>query len=221
MNINNFYKIMKKVLVTILFGLLLNSCGYYCYVSSIGNSPQNQLYYILPNNPNLVGDLEFEQYANILTTTLNRVGYKDVPEEQAGIIIYFDWQIGNMTTEDVAIPYTYNSYSSVTSTNWVSTPYGSYPQMSTTTIATPHTGYISYNNDYSPIAVHVIAVDKYTRKQIWKTTINDKLEYNKTTLNSLLPVMLYAGSKYFGTTAEGRVDLLPSEVVNQGIAWPY
>ena len=93
--------------------------------------------------------------------------------------------------------------------------------MSTTTIATPHTGYISYNNDYSPIAVHVIAVDKHTRKQIWKTTINDKLEYNKTTLNSLLPVMLYAGSKYFGTTAEGRVDLLPSEVVNQGIAWPY
>ena len=102
-------------------------------------------------------------------TTLNKVGYKDVPEEQAGIIIYFDWQIGNMTTEDVAIPYTYNSYSSVTSTNWVSTPYGSYPQMSTTTIATPHTGYISYNNDYSPIAVHVIAVDKHTRKQIWKT----------------------------------------------------
>ena len=66
MNINNFYKIMKKVLVTILFGLLLNSCGYYCYVSSIGNSPQNQLYYILPNNPNLVGDLEFEQYAKSL-----------------------------------------------------------------------------------------------------------------------------------------------------------
>lgn len=215
------YNSMKKILTVILLGLLLNSCGYYCYVSSIGNNPQSQLYYILPNNPNLVGDLEFEQYAGMLTIALNRVGYKDVPEEQAEIIIYFDWQIGNMSTESGAIPYTYNTYSTATSTNWVSTPYGSYPQMTTTTIATPQISYLAYNSDYSPIAVHVIAVDKETRKQIWKTTINDKLEYSKTTLNSLLPIMLYAGSKYFGTTAEGRVDLFPSEVSNQGIAWPY
>lgn len=212
---------MKKIFTIIILGLFLNSCGYYCYVSSIGNEPTSQLYYILPNNPNLVGDLEFEQYADMLASALDRVGYKNVPEEQAGIIIYFDWQIGNMSTESGSIPYTYNTYSTATSTHWVSTAYGSYPQMSTTTIATPTMGYIAYSEDYSPIAVHVIAVDKETRKQIWKTTINDKLEYNKTTLKSLMPVMLYAGSKYFGATAEGRVDLFPSEVTNQGIAWPY
>lgn len=33
--------------------------------------------------------------------------------------------------------------------------------------------------------------------------------------------MLYAGSKYFGTTAEGRVDLFPSEINQNGIMWPY
>ena len=212
---------MKKVIISVLLGLMLNSCGYYCYVSSIGSKPQSQLYYILPNNPNFINDLEFEQYAVMLSTALNRVGYKDVPEEQADIIIYFDWQIGNMSTESGAIPYTYNTYSSATSTNWISTPYGSYPQMTTTTVTTPSTGFIPYSNDYSPIAVHVIAVDKQTNKQIWKTTINDKLEYNKTTLSSLMPVMLYAGSNYFGKTAEGRVDLYPSDVYNQGIAWPY
>jgi hypothetical protein len=213
---------MKKIFTIILLGLLLNSCGYYCYISSIGSIPQSQLYYILPNNPNLVGDLEFEQYAKILTTTLNRVGYKDVPEEQAGIIIYFDWQIGNLSSETVSIPYTRNSYSTATSTSWVTNSYGYvYPQTSTTTIITPQTRYMSYSNDYSPITVHVMAVDKLTQKQIWKTTINDKLEYSKTTLRSLLPVMLYAGSKYFGTTAEGRVDMFPSGISKQGIAWPY
>ena len=162
------------------------------------------------------------QYANVLTTALNRVGYQNVSEEQAEIIIYFDWQIGNISTESGAIPFTYNTYSTSTSTNWVSTPYGgSYPQMTSTTVVTPHTSYISYSEDYSPIAVHVIAVDKQTRQQIWKTTINDKLEYGKTTMTRLLPIMLYAGSKYFGTTAEGRVNLFPSEVYDQGIEWPY
>lgn len=212
---------MKRFIIIALLGVMLNSCGYYCYVSSIGNTPQSKSYCILPNNPNLVGDLEYEHYADMLTAALYRVGYTTVLEEQADIIIYFDWQIGNMTTESGSIPYTYNTYSTATTTTWVPTPYGSYPQMSTTMVTTPQTSYISYSNDYSPIAVHVIAVDKHTHKQIWKTTINDKLEYNKTTLSSLLPVMLYAGSKYFGKTAEGRVDLSPSEVANQGIAWPY
>ncbi|MCM1034037.1 MAG: hypothetical protein NC038_01525 [Paludibacter sp.] len=212
---------MKKLLTIVCLEIMLNSCGYYCYVSSIGSTPQNQSYYILPNNPNLIGDLEFQQYADMLATTLNRIGYQDTTEELAELIIYFDWQIGNMATESGTLPYTYNTYSSSISTNWVYTPYGSYPQMRTTTIATPQTSFISYSNDYSPIVVQVIAVDKHSRKQIWKTTINDKLEYNKTTLKSLMPIMLYAGSKYFGTTAEGRVDLFPSEVSSQGISWPY
>lgn len=212
---------MKKLFILLAAVLLLNSCGYYCYVSSIGSTPQNQSYYILPNNPNLIGDLEFEQYADMLAAALNRVGYKNVPEEQAWLIIYFDWQIGNMTTETHSTPYTTYNYSTVTSTNWVSTTFGSYPQTTTSTVSTPVTNYVTSNEDYSPIAVHVIAVDKQTRKQIWKTTINDKLEYNRTTLKSLLPVMLYAGSKYFGQTAEGRVDLFPSELSEQGIAWPY
>ena len=80
---------------------------------------------------------------------------------------------------------------------------------------------MSFSEDYAPVAVHVIAVDKQTRKQIWKTTINDKLEYSKTTMKRLMPIMLYAGSQYFGATAEGRVTLFPSEVSNQGITWPY
>lgn len=212
---------MKKIFTIIMFLLLMNSCGYYCYILSIGSTPSSKSYYILPNDSNLVGDLEFEQYSKMLTTALNRVGYKDVPEEQAEIIIYFDWQIGNMITEEVAIPYTSNSYSSVTSTKWVSTPFGSYPQTTISTVVTPQTDYFKYTSDYSPISVRIVAVDKQTRKQIWKTTINDKLEYNKVTLAGLLPLMFYAGSKYFGTTVECRVDLLPSEVVNQGIAWPY
>ena len=113
---------MKNVFTIIWFLLLMNSSVYYCYILSVGNTPPSKSYYILPNDSNLVGDLEFEQYAKMLTTALNRVGYKDVPEEQSEIVIYFDWQIGNLMTEDVAIPYTYNSYSSVTSTTWVSTP---------------------------------------------------------------------------------------------------
>ncbi len=212
---------MKKIFTVILLGFMLNSCGYYCYVSSIGSTPQSKSYYILPTNPNLEGDLEFEQYANMLVTALNRVGYKNTSEEQAGTIIYFDWQIGNLSTETSSVPYTYNTYSSSTSTHWVSTPYGSYPQMTTTTTTTPHTSYMSFSEDYAPVAVHVIAVDKQTRKQIWKTTINDKLEYSKTTMKRLMPIMLYAGSQYFGATAEGRVTLFPSEVSNQGITWPY
>lgn len=212
---------MKRLFTIVLLGFMLNSCGYYCYVSSIGSVPQSKSYYILPNNPNLIGDLEFAQYADMLATALNRVGYRDVPEGQAGLLIYFDWQIGNLATETSSVPYTYNTYSTSTSTNWVSTPYGSYPQMTTTTTATPYTSYISYSEDYAPVAVHVIAVDKQTRKQIWKTTINDKLEFNKTTMKRLMPIMLYAGSQYFGYTAEGRVTLFPSEVSSQGIAWPY
>ena len=212
---------MKRLFTLVLLGLVLHSCGYYCYVASIGNTPQRQSYYILPTNPNLIGDLEFKQYADMLSSALNRVGYYDVPEDQASIIIYFDWQVGNLSTETGAIPYTYNTYSSATTTSWVSTPSGSYPQMSTTTVTTPHTSYIAYSEDYSPVAVHVIAVDKQTGNQIWKTTINDKLEYGRTTLTKLMPVMLYAGSKYFGTTAEGRVDVSPSEVTDQGIEWPY
>ena len=216
---------MKKILVALVLGLfvlLMNSCGYYCYFSAIGSAPQNKSYYILPNDSNLIGDLEFERYAKMLTTVLNRAGYNNVPAEKASIIIYFNWQIGELSTESVSRSYTYNSYSSATSTQWVTTPYGySYPQTTFTTVTTPRTGYIAYDNDYSPITVQVIAVDKQTRKQIWKTTINDKLEYNKTTLNKLLPVMLYAGSKYFGTTAEGRIDLFPSEINQNGIMWPY
>ena len=212
---------MKKLFIFLAAAVILNSCGYYCYVSSIGSTPQSKSYCILPNNPNLVGDLEFIRYADMLTAALYRAGYKTVPEEQADIIIYFDWQIGNLATEAGAIPYTYNTYSTSTSTSWVSTPYGSYPQMTSTMVTTPNTGYVQYSSDYSPIAVHIIAVDKQTRKQIWKTTINDKLEYNKTTMTRLLPVMLYAGSKYFGTTAEGRVELYPSELSNQDIEWPY
>lgn len=212
---------MKKLLFIFAAALMLNSCGYYCYVSSIGSTPKSQLYYILPTNPNLVGDLEFEQYADILATALYRVGYQAVPKEQADIIIYFDWQIGNITTETLATSYTSYNYSTITSTNWVSTAYGAYPQMTTSTISTPTTNYVSLSEDYSPIAVHIIAVDNLTRKQIWKTTINDKLEYNRTTLRRLLPVMLYAGSKYFGETVEGRVDLFPSELSRQGITWPY
>lgn len=214
---------MKRIyfILSMLLGLVLNSCGYYCYISSIGSTPPSKSYYILPNNPNLIDDLEFIQYAGMLTSALNRVGYRNVSDEQADIIIYFDWQIGNISTESGVVPYTYNTYSTAVSTNMVSTPYGLYPYTTASTITTPHTSYITYSEEYSPVVVHVIAVDKQTRKQVWKTTITDKLEYERTTMSKLLPVMLYAGSKYFGTTTEGRVDLSQTEVYNQGIDWPY
>jgi hypothetical protein len=213
---------MKKTCMLILLGLLLNSCGYYCYVSSIGSAPQSKSYCILPNNSNLVGDLEFKQYANMLATALNRVGYENVPQEQAEMIIYFDWKIGNMTTEKVVIQNNYNTTYSPIPTKMVTITLGENPQTTTTTgFTSSQTTYTSYDNEYAPVEVNVVAVDKKTNQQIWKTTIHDDLEYDKTTLNKLMPVMLYAGSKYFGEAADGRVDLSQSEIQKNDIIWPY
>lgn len=207
-----------------LLGLLLNSCGYYCYVASFGSAPQSKLYHILPNNPKMAGDLEFKQYANMLTTALNRVGYKDVPEELAEIIIYFEWNIGEMRTEKVVVPTNYNPTYSATPTKTFTVTFGENSQTTTTTTTTYAplpTSYTSHDNDYAPVEVHIVAVDKQTREQIWKTRINDELEYDKTTLNLLMPVMLYAGSKYFGESTECRVDLKKSEIHRNDITWPY
>jgi hypothetical protein len=158
----------------------------------------------------------------MLATALNRVGYENVPQEQAEMIIYFDWKIGNMTTEKVVIQNNYNTTYSPIPTKMVTITLGENPQTTTTTgFTSSQTTYTSYDNEYAPVEVNVVAVDKKTNQQIWKTTIHDDLEYDKTTLNKLMPVMLYAGSKYFGEAADGRVDLSQSEIQKNDIIWPY
>lgn len=61
--------LMSKIfsLLLCMFTLTLSSCGswFYCNVSSYGTTPNDKSFYLIPTDSSLIGDLAFEEYANL------------------------------------------------------------------------------------------------------------------------------------------------------------
>lgn len=56
-------------------------------------APQGQTFAVVPENPKLVGGLEFAQYARLVEAQMVRLGYGVAPPETADMIVRFDFGI--------------------------------------------------------------------------------------------------------------------------------
>lgn len=235
--------LMSKIfsLLLCMFTLTLSSCGswFYCNVSSYGTTPNDKSFYLIPTDSSLIGDLAFEEYANLTKKELNKSGYTESTPSDASLCIIFDYFIGEEKFLGTTTS-TYNSSYTVTNgkiTNNSSTT----GRVKVNKDAAKATSNSSSNtqikansqtfsgsttsetaNYETPIGVDIIAIDNHTKKKVWKVEVRDNMRSDQnTTFRSLMPWLVASAQPYFGQSFEGqpRIDKKVGEAM--GLKWPY
>ena len=232
------------------FCAILSSCSapfFYCTVSGLGNPPAQSTYYIVPEDSTLNDDLEFKEYASILKTRLNEVGYTESSQSNAALCIVLSYYMGEekyigTSSSGGAINYGFtngtikNKTTSQGSGNTNTTL--SHKSINTQTQAMAQsssnskinqtaTNYTSYSESSTakyetPIGCAITALDNQNMKPIWKVEVSDKMRVaSRTLFRAVMPWMIYAAQQYFGRSDASTVKVLKIEGEKVGLKWPY
>lgn len=217
---------MKK-LVLIFCTILLGSCSssFYCYLNSMGESPQDKTYYLTSGNPHLNNSLEYKEYFKCLKIILDDLGYVQADSVSASLKVEFDYRIGDQQVrrENVQSVKAVTTYTPATST----TTFSSGKLSFSSTPATTKTSYVPTSSDVEtiklPVYVDICASDNDTNIPIWKVTIWDEVE-RETQIPSIMPYLLVCAKDYLGINSQGEKIVIIDryETENKyGFLWPY
>lgn len=221
--------------------MMLTSCGswFYCNVSGYGTTPIDKTYYLIPADSSLIGDLAFEEFANLAKKELNKSGYTESTPSDASLCVFLNYFVGEEKFLGTTTS-TYNSSYTVTKGK-ITNNSSAKGSVKANNDATKATGISSSNtkikansqtfsgsttsetaNYETPIGVDIIAIDNHTKKNVWKVEVRDKMRSGENaTFRSLMPWLVASAQPYFGQSFEGqpRIDKKVGEAM--GLKWPY
>lgn len=221
---------MKKFLL-IICTILLNGCTptitYFCYLNSMGSSPQEKTYYITSGDILLDKSLEYKEYFRHLNLRLNELGYVQADSTDASIKILFNYKIGEQKVHKKSVsslePVTIST--SPTSTTTLSGTQLTFSSTSgsTTTTLVPKTS--NMETIKYPVSVEISAVDAATNDAIWEITIVDEVE-RETQIPTMIPYLILCAKDYFGINTQGEkratITIKKEEAEDKyGLIWPY
>ena len=242
---------MKKTfyLWGIFFSFFLSSCGsyYYCNVNAFGTTPNEKSYYIIPADSALNGNLEFQEYSNILKNRLNEIGYYEVDQNDAKLCIEFSYYYGEekeleTTTTTSTSSFTKSKQKLESKTNssanasaqtnfWdkltaqANAKSNANANLKTTQQNFSNTSSTTRTRYEIPVGCFILAKDNQTSNKIWQVEVKDNIPdyYSENiSLHSLMPWMIFSAQEYFGTSGEVQVRIDKKEgVKNKGLKWPY
>lgn len=219
-------KEMKKIALIISI-ILFNSCSstFYCYLNSMGSSPQDKTYFITSNNASLNKSIEYKEYFRDLKIILDDLGYIQADSVNAALKVVFDYRIGEQQVykTNVQVVETVTTFvpTAPNTTLWSGTfSFGSAP-------ATTKRSYVPISSDEEdinlPVYVDICAFDNKTDIPIWKVTVWDEVE-RETQISSVIPYLLACAKDYFGMNSRGEqmveIDRFEAEK-KYGFVWPY
>lgn len=234
---------ISAVIAALCITTLFSSCGswYYCMVSGFGSTPSETTYYIEPIDANLVNDLEFREYAEILRGRLNESGYREASPNNAALCIRLGYYIGEKefvgtSTSTGGFSMTNGKITANTNANTSGTAttnlYGNSAttsamanSSSTTNVKTnQQTNTYSYSNTSAVykqnIGCYIEALKSSDMKPVWTVEVLDHMTYAG--FRKVMPWMIASAQVYFGRSGEGEVKITKKEGVEQkGLVWPY
>ena len=233
-----------KCLLLFLIAMLCNSCGkwYYCTVSGFGTTPNEKTYYIVPIDSNLIGDLEFNEYAGILRNRLNESGYRESNSETAALCVKFGYIVGErqfegtvtssggFTTTNGKITSNTSANANGTATtnifgNSVNTTANAKGTSSTNIKTNQQINTYNYSSTsavyVSDIGCYIEAFDINMKKPVWSVEVKDHLRDGQS-FRKIMPWMIASAQTYFGKNGEGQVKITEKEGRERmGLVWPY
>lgn len=227
--------------------VLLSSCGtwYQASLNSRGVSPESKSYYITSSDTTIVKTLEFKEYAAVLKSRLNEIGYTESQPNDAAIAIIFDYHLGDTYLAGTTVgSYSYNTAnvntaikSSTIATAKANTRIGNNKITTTasgkasTNGSIKTTGYSagyttsSATNTYRiPLLVMISAVDNNSREAYWEVIVKDDL-CRETQMQSVMPWLILSAQPYFGRGTQGeittKINNTKANKERYNLIWPY
>ncbi len=217
---------LSNYLFAILFAFLISGCSdyFYCYVNSLGTTPDKRTYYVTTEDSVLDARLDYKEYFQHLKARLNEVGYL-ADNNHASLKIIFELKIGEAYSQTTShqvnqfvtttIPAT--SSTSITPSGLVIT--SNYGGEQTTVI--PKT--LINKVQKIPIIVRITAVNNSNNEPVWEVDIWDTVD-RETQIPAIMPWLLACAKDYFGRNSTGEKQvLLNAKKVQRayGLYWPY
>lgn len=216
---------MKKLILIICLTLSCSCSTFYCYLNSMGTTPQDKTYYITSGDTLLDGSLEFKEYFKHLKGRLDDLGYIEADSTNASLKIMFNYKVGEQYVHKTKVQslksvttYTPATYTTTLSSNNLSF---------NTTSATTKTSLVPTISDTEtiklPIYVKICAISNNTKDHIWEVTIWDEVE-RETQIPTVIPLLIVCANNYLGTNSEGEqiVKIGQYDIENKyGLIWPY
>lgn len=223
---------LKAVLLHFIL-LLLSACAagldFSVGVDSITDpsAKPSRAYFLFPGDTTIsVSDLYFKEYSSYLHTILNSRGYKQSDLDEAELIIFVRYGIGNpgLHSYSYSIPIIERTDPGSTTTRSSSSTYGTVGNTSvtanTSTTSTVESkpkydvvGTNTYSGTYTTyfryFVIDAIDLNDFRKSGVlntaWRTTITSEGSSND--LRLVIPAMLAASLKYIGTNTGKRIDL--------------
>lgn len=189
-----------------MFCLVLTSCGnlvyYACSVSAFGGEPLEKTYYVNVSDSLYKENFAYREHIQSVKNTLGRIGYNEMPKDNAALVIDYDLAIGEIeyagsssytTTQNIGRQNVNTKINQVLPTN---TYIRGSAYSITTGVSTTHTG-ARYK---IPIKCTLSASDKDCNK-VWKVEIYDYMKHeadDDLKIRFCVPWMLAAAEQYIG-----------------------